>query len=317
MTAIAPPSRQSTLVTDYGFAYVYAEQELRVALAEKLDVLPFLQLHGDLSGSGSDTMRITFVDGIGWAEAFTALASEDQAITPTGFTTGFDTVTIARHGLGKAGTYTSEILSRQPEILLTQLKSKVPESVAKTYRELLMTSGAGITASVGAVTTAWDVDDHIAMLTHFTETEGYDGGRITAFFHPEQISDFRDSLRSEPSQMFPMQFEDQQAAKGSGFLFTMNNVDFYQSFDVNQAGGGHQGFAFGAGAFGRAVGGTAGLQVENPATAIIIPEAGLVIEERTDGGQNATRSWFANLYTGVGRADPTVVPQVRCLSIDN
>ena len=317
MTAVAAPAKYATTVGDLGFSYVFAAREIRTAIAEKLSAMPFLELYGDLAGSGSNTMRVTFIDGVGWAEAFTAMAAEDTSITPTGWTSGYDTVTVGRYGLGKAATYTNELLGRAGGPNLDYLKARIPESIEKTYRGLLMSSGAGISTAVGAVTTAWDVDDHIALGVAFNETDGYDGGRVSAIFHSEQMSDFRDSLRSEPSQMFAMQFEEQQALKGFGYQFTMNNIDFYSSNDVTQSGGGHQSFAFAPGAFGRAIASTGSLQVENPDRAIIIPQIGLVVEEKTSGGQNATRQWFANLYAGVGRADATVVPQFRCLSIDN
>lgn len=316
MTTLAPPIQFGDAQADLGFAYVFAGQGILQELQEKLNVLELgmMTLYGDLGGSGSDVVRITRMTGAGWAEAFQTMTSETDPIVATGIATDFDTLTIARHGLAKEETYQQAILGREKGVSLEALKAMVPASWLKTLRQKMAVAGSGIAASTGSVATAWSFDDELDAVAAFHETEGFEGLVIT-MRHPEQFTNLRESLRNEPAYQTPEVMNEIQALRPNGGSFNFLGFKNTASFDVVQSSGGHQGFAYAPGALGWIVANTTPIRVANPATAMYIPQFGMVIEDKSDGKQ-ATGRYDANSWFGVGVLDPTVFPQRRLLSVD-
>jgi hypothetical protein len=316
MTAITPPATHSQLVTDLGYAYVFAEQEIRRELADMLNVLQLgvVPLVGDAAGTGSDTIRVTRLGGVGWAEAMATLGSETAPITPTGFTTGFDVVSIARHGLAKEESYTAQILGREPAAMLEGLKALIPESWLKTFRQKVATAGASFADTVGTTGTVWTFDDELDLVAYFNETEGFEGNAVT-MRHPEQMTQLRESIRNEPNFQFPEITSALQSLRPGGTFVDFLGFRNFATHDVTNAGGDHQGFAFAPGAIGWAVASTLGVKVEDPEQALVIPEFGLVCEWKSTGNE-ATAQWDANAYFGVATADPSVAPQARIISLN-
>ena len=87
MATITSPATFAQLQPDVGFDYVYAEQAIRMEIAEELDVLGLglVQLWAELQGTGSDVARVTRMGGVGWQEAMVELAGETDPIVKTGF----------------------------------------------------------------------------------------------------------------------------------------------------------------------------------------------------------------------------------------
>ncbi len=317
MAVHTPPVVFSSTQADVGFPFVFAEQDIITEIADSLDVLGLgvVPLVGDLAGSGSDVVRVTRIGGVGWQLPFATMGSEVAAITASGFRTGFDTVAIARHGLRMQESQTNQILSREPEVLLEQLKTRIPQSWMKTFRQKVAAAGAGFSGAVGTTGTDWTFDDELALVAFFHETEGFEGEAIT-MRHPEQFTDLRQSIRVEPNFQFP-----EVTATIQGLVAGSGSFDFlgfrnFSTFDITQSGGDHQGFAMAPGAIGWAVASTLNVEVEDPDQALFIPEFGLVCEKKTDGN-TAQNEWNANAYFGVATADPSIAPQVRIVSIDD
>ncbi len=317
MATITPPATFAQVKADLGFAYVFASQEIRMELAEMLNVLQLgvVPLVGDLAGSGSDVVRVTRLGGVGWQEAMQTHTGETDPTTVTGFRTGFDTVSIARHGLAKTESYTNQILGREPMAMLAGLKTLIPASWLKTFRQKVMASGAGFTGSVGTTGTDWSFDDELALVTFFNETEGFNGDAVT-FRHPEQYSDLRESIRVEPNFQFPDITQRLQELRADGGAVDFLGFRNFASHDVTTSGGDHQGFAFMPGAIGWAVASSAPVKVEDPDQALFIPEFGLVCELKSTGN-TATARWDVNAYFGVANADPSVAAQTKIISINN
>ncbi len=317
MTNITPPNTFSQVKVDLGLPFVFAAQEIRMELAEMLNVLQLgvVPLVGDLAGSGSDIVRVTRLGGVGWQEAMQTHTGETDANTVTGFRTGFDTVAIARHGLSKEESYTNQILGREPMAMLAGLKTLIGPSWLKTFRQKVMTSGAGFTNSIGTSGSPWSFDDELATVTFFNETEGF-GGVATTFRHPEQYSDLRESIRVEPNFQFPditIRLQELRAGGGAVDFLGFRN---FASFDITNTGGDHVGFAFMPGAIGWAVASTVPVRVEDPDQALLIPEFGLICEWKSSG-RVATAQWDVNAYFGVANADPSVAAQTKLISINN
>ena len=315
MAIITPPATHGQITVDLGLPYIFAAQEIRRELADRLNLLQLgvVPLVGDAAGSGSDTIRVTRIGGVGWSEAMATLAGENDAITPTGFTTGYDTVTIARHGLAKSESYTAQILGREPAAKLAGLKSVIPNSWLKTFRQKVAVAGAGFSDTVGGSGSVWTFDDELDAVAYFNETEGFDGVAVT-MRHPEQFTQLRESVRNEPNFQFPEITVALQSLPGGAFMDWLGFRNF-STHDITEAGGDHQGFAFVPGAIGWAVASTMGVQVEDPDQALMIPDFGLVCESNTTGN-TATAQWDANAYFGVATADPSVAPQTRLISVN-
>lgn len=319
MGTITSPATFSQLQPDVGFDYVYAEQAIRMEIAEELDVLGLglVQLWAELQGTGSDVARVTRMGGVGWQEAMVELAGETDAIVKTGFRTGFDTVAIARHGLAKSESYQSALLSREPAVLLRALKELLPQSWLKTLRSKWTTVGASFADSVGTPGTAWTFTDELALVAYFHETEGFPGMAITGR-HPEQFTDLRTSIRAEPNFQFPEITQQIQGLRSGGGSFDFLGLRNFASFDVTDSGGDHQGFAYVPGAIGWAVVRTDELrmEVEDPDKALFVEDFGLVCEWKSDG-ETASAEFNANAWFGTGKADPSVAPQVRIVSVND
>lgn len=322
MAVIAPPATFGQLQPDLGFDYVYAEQMIRMELSEKLDVLGLglVQLWAELQGTGSDVARVTRMGGVGWQEAMVELAGETDPIVKTGFRTGFDTVAIARHGLGKSESYQSALLSREPAVLLRALKNLLPASWLKTLRLKWAAVGATFADSVGTPGTPWTFTDELALVAYFHETEGFEGGpgSVITGRHPEQYTDLRASIRAEPNFQFPEITQATQGLTGNGGSFDFLGLRNFSSHDVENSGGDHQGFAYVPGAIGWAVVRTGDLrdEVEDPEKALFVEDFGLVCEWKSEG-ETASAEFNANAWFGAAKADPTVAPQVRLVSIDD
>lgn len=317
MATYTAPTKFADTKSELGYAYVFAAEGIREEISDRLDVLRIglVRLEGDLVGSGSDVVRITRYGGLGYAEAMATMANETADITASGWTSGTDSLTIARHGLAKEESYTNQILSEPGEhVGLRQMAALCPMSWLKTLRQKMCTAGAGISDSIGSATAAWSFDDELDMLRAFEETEGFDGN-LVAVRHPEQLSDLRASLRNEPAYQFPEAMSALQSVRPNSAPFDFLGVRNWATFDVTASGGAHQGFAYVPGAIGWVVASTIPVRTQDP-DAIFIPEYGLVLEH-SSVGKSATARWDANAYFGVGLLDKSLFPQQKLVSIDD
>jgi len=316
-TTVTAPGSFAQAQTDLGQDYIFAVQAILEEINERTSVLQMMPLLGDLVGSGTDTVRIARYAGVGFAEAFTAMATETEQIVPTGWTTDVDTATIARYGLGKSETYQGSILNRADGVDLDLLVAKVPESVEKTMRDLMFTTMATITGVVGTASTAWTMDDEINLVTNFNETSGFQGA-VQTWRHSEQFSDLAASLRNEPAMQEPGVLSAIQGLKVGGGAFQFLGFDNHSSNDVTASGADHIGAAFAPGAIGRVVASTMPLQgrVRDPSRAMLIPQIGLVIEWDSTSG-TATAKFDANGWWGTALLSSTLFPQFRIRSIND
>ena len=93
-----PPIAHGDLESTVGFSYVFAAKDIDIAMADALDVmgLGLVRLVGGFEGSGSDTMRVEYIDGVGFDRAMTAISGETDAITPSAPTLGYTEVALAQ-----------------------------------------------------------------------------------------------------------------------------------------------------------------------------------------------------------------------------
>lgn len=323
MTAISAPSTHAQLDSAGAtYAFWFAQQAIEQALAERLNALDagLARFYGDLTGSGSDTLRITSVDNIGWAEAMSA-PGETSAVSATGYDVVNDDITVARYSLEKTQSYMNRALLRSGGIDLDTLVSSIADSWFATLMTLVCSTGATISTSKGTTNTAWTVDDEISLVSGFMLTEGYAGGAVTVR-HPEQYEDLRASLRTEAAYKFPEAFAATQTTAGVGFgrpgggLDNWLGLNNFMSHKVNQSSPDHVGFAYGPGGIGFATADMGLADVNNPAQSIRVPQYGLVVEISSNPSTGVSKA-TANCLLGVALRDTTVAPQFKLLSVDD
>ena len=322
-TTVLAPSSFAQAQADLGFAYVFAAQEIREEIVERLNVLDMglVDAVGEFTASGSDTLRLTRYGGLGFAERMQAMASETDPIVATGHTTAFDTLTVARYGLAKEETLQGMVLNRADSVSLDLMQAKVPQSFLATIRHQLAVAGSQLAGSVGTSGAAWTYDDELELRAAFIETLGFDtlGQTVYSVRHPEQFTDLANSLRSEPAfQGSDLLRQLLGLVRGDGGAIDVLGLRSFGSFDVQESGGDHQGFAYVGGALIWGAPSTAGLQgkVSDTGDHVIIPEIGTILR-RTGEGRTATERFDVNSWFGVDSVDPSLFPSFKLVSVND
>jgi hypothetical protein len=315
MTTQAAPFAHGNFESDLGFSYVFAAQDILLELHDAMDLmaLGIVPLVGDFAGSGTDTIRVSHMGGMGWELEMAALASETDTISPSSITTGYATVALGMYGLGHQETYKQQILSREPKVLLDAIKAQVPKSYLATWRSVYCTAGAGFSTAIGSASAYNSVDDLLDFIAVFRENPG--SGRPKIVAHTVQGSKLLESARNEPAfQAAAATFQVQQGMSDSMQMlpnFLGLGVDFALTNEVGQAASAYQGFGHSVGGVGWAVASTGSLKVANPQGAILVPELGIVIEEQTDGSRQSIRGYEARAFFGIAAGSSDVFVQRR------
>ena len=320
---IIAPSTFAQNQGDLGYSYVFAALDILEQITEKLDVLDagLLTALGEFTQTGSDTIRITRFTGLGHAERMTAMASETDPIVATGFSTAFDTLTVARYGLAKEESMGAMLFGRNQSVTLQDMQAMAPDSFLATVRYLLAVAGSGISSTIGTSGSAWSYDDELEIRSSYSETEGFDqlAQQVYSVRHPEQFTDLAHALRNEPAfqgsellrQLLGLQ-------RGENGAIDVIGLRSFQSHDVQASGGDHLGFTY--------VGGAA--VIGSPSTAVLAPRLSsdkvhIVIDElgtvmtRSGDGSTTVERFDMNSWVGVGFLDPTLFPQYRIRSVND
>jgi hypothetical protein len=323
MATIVSPGSHAQTESTVGFSYVFTGNKIRQEITEQLNVLGMglVSLEGELTGQGSDTLRVTRFGALGFAETMTAMTTETQAITPTGYTINSDSITIGRYGLAKEQTYQDQMLQRAEAVGLAQMGALAPQSWLATMRDALCTVGASFASGAGTSGSAWDYDEELELIALFHETEGFDPAvhfPVTVR-HPEQYTDFRNAIRNEPGLQNDASLQQALlglAGKEAGGAFNFLGLRNFASHDVDASGGDHVGFAYVPGAIAWVTASTLPIAVANPATTVFIPEFGIVIEYKSTGSI-ATAAFDMNAWFGLAKLSATIAPQFKITSVND
>lgn len=312
MTAMyAPATYEQAKAAGWAHNYIFAAERMRMALEDSLDAMALgtVPLLGDLSGSGSDTIRIRSVGGIGWNRRFQTLASETDTATPSAFDAGYTEVAVAPVALAHSESYLNQSLNGGRNwITLDELKALVPVSWLATWRYKMAVVGATFSTAVGSASRAMMVDD-VIDLRAAARTSKATGKRLGGLVDPNQINQLLESIRSEPAfQNSKMDFESVQGTDQQILRNVLGlNIDLGVTDDVVQDAGAYQGFAGTDGSIGWAVASSSPIKVANPQGAIYIPQFGLVIEEQVGGQGQGVRGYQARAAFGLAKASNTGV----------
>jgi hypothetical protein len=323
-TTVNPPISHAQAYGTLGHAYVFAQQEILMALEDGLDVLGLgiIPLMGDLAGSGSDTLRVTDLGEVGWNLPMTALTGETEAVTPSTVQLGYEELTIGMYGLAQSETYMRQVLGRPADgVSLDRLKGMVPMSWLATLRQLVCTTGAGMATAVGSATAPLSVDDHLDLATVYRTTMGSQAP--WAMIDGVQLDQLMRSYRNEPAfgnsagefaALLGIKMDGGSIAQRHPNLAGMG-IDFAVTDDIVQSGGARQGFSTTRGGIGYGIANTSPIKPANTNGAIYIPNFGLFIEELSDRGRQTQREYRATAFLGAMLGSTRVFPQRRLISI--
>ena len=311
MATITPPITHGQTEGITGYSYVFAEQEIRESFKDRFDAVQMglVSLWGDVAGTGSDTLRVTYIDGTGLDVAMDALANENSSITPKNVVLDYSELTVAQYGIGYSDTYMQQALSREPAVSLDALKAKAPGNWIATIRNLACTVGAGFTSvTVGDTSSDLSIDDMIDLQTVFSEKLGStERGLPIVTLSPQQVTQLRASAAANAA--YKNSIAEFASVIGYGSVSSNEQPNFLglgyalaQTDAVTTSGGAYRGFAISPGAIGWGRASTTPIRTANPAGTIYIPEFGLIVEEIVTGAAQATREWQARAMIGVAAA---------------
>jgi hypothetical protein len=317
MASIPPPALAGAVNTEVGFAYTFAQIAIQRRLEDALNVSQtgLVRLVGDAAGTGSDTLRVTNIGGVGFNEPMTALASETAAITPSPFDLGYSTVTIADYGLAYEESYKAQVLGREPAAMLDALVQTMPDSWLRTLRDLVATTIAGFSSAVGSAGDVMDFDIYLDFLQASRETLG--SGRPVVMLHPRQMTQLIESVRSEGALSLNVSEFGALTGVQNGSQVYPNafgmGADIMISDSVTTGGGAYIGGGYSVGGIGYAVGSTAGVRARG-IDAIRLPQFGTIITFPSSSSVNGKETAEARSFLGVAAGSSDVFLQRRILS---
>lgn len=326
MTTINAPFTHAQLEGDLGSAYELAD-EIRLRTAEELDVLSqagLLKLEGDLAGSGSDTIRVRNLGGIGFAATMTTVANETATVAPSTMVTGYDSIALGIHRYKLTESYTASGLRAPGVPSFRDLTMWTPGTIARKIRQMWAALGATITLSTGGTGTALDISDWLTLGAIFsTSVASYPLGRPKVALHPQQLyhqtNGLQPSARAETALIYggPSTFGDNQGVGSSQILpnWLSLGMDIVISDDVTDDATDYQGFAYRPGSLGYAVMSTGQVETVWPEQTMRLPTLGAIIEWLTDGQAQTVLGFQATMWLGMALGSTSVWgPQYRVIS---
>lgn len=284
-------------------SYVLAQQRLQLAMMDSLDPIATMMasLKGDVAGSGSDTLRVTDIDNVGFARRFSDLASETDTIPASSLALGYTDLTVALSGLAHEETYQRQILSQVEGYSLDDLIAMVPMSWAATLRYKACVTALSIATAVGSTSTYASVDDYIDLVTAFHETLGAGARGVPVnTFAPQILTRLLASFRSEPAFQASLEgFSATQGVRTSQLIqnFAGMGMDIALTDDVQQSGGAYQGFSATPGGIGWGRASTDKIRPSGAGRAMYMPQYGLFLEE-ISRGENGKARYEARTWVG-------------------
>jgi hypothetical protein len=328
MTSVSGPAifnDANGMITDFGLAKIVLGDLAMARLVNRFNPLTdgIVVPYGDLAGMKTATLGIPNWTGTGFGATMAAASSETSDTSLSSFTTGQDTIGVARQELAYGQSFDTLVLGggRGP-LDWPALAESMVDSTIKRFRTLGDTAGATISGSVGSASRDNNYDDVIALSVAFRETSGFslEFGAPKCVLHSEQMSGINAAIRAEPGLQMPEVHADRFAARdNAGFQGTLCGIDFYQNNSVVDSSSVWQGYAGQTGFLGIAVGNPAALSELPPAGAqhlYDVPALGLSVWIQVSPG-TATVKVYAYALLGLALMSSTVRPSFRLIGINN
>jgi hypothetical protein len=251
------------------------ENEVRAVLADMASIrnTGALLYAGDVAGIGSKSMRLRFAD---WgANTPFATATDGAEVSATAITPTTVDVTVGRSALRYDITDLASMTGLGLDIDPFTIAQKMAMSAEARINQIVCATFASASNSVGTSGVDMSVDDFYDAMFQL-ESESNDG-EFYCILHPQQLSDLRDSLRSESNNAlaFSPATEDMLAIKGQGFAGRFGGVDIFKSAYVTESAGNKIGAMMSRGGVAYAVGtprplAGAGVEIRPAGTPIVV-----------------------------------------------
>ena len=251
------------------------ENEVRAVLADMASIrnTGALLFAGDVAGIGSKVMRMRYAD---WgANTPFASATDGADVASATLTPSTVDITVGRSALRYDITDLAAMTGLGIDIDPFTIAQKMAMSAEARINQIICATFTAATNSVGSSGVDMSVDDfYDAMFQLESESNN---GEFYCILHPQQLSDLRDSLRSESNNAlaFSPATEDMLAIKGQGFAGRFGGVDIFKSSYVNEVTGDKVGAMMSRGGIAYAVGtprplAGAGVEIRPAGTPVVV-----------------------------------------------
>lgn len=313
MSTVASPISHSVSTTgfaDAGWRQSYAlEGSIREKLMDSLDLFStgFIPLVGDLENSGSTTMRMRFLDAIGFGLSMAAAADENSSVTPSNITATYAEVSIGKYSLAYLNTYVNQIVKTAGELTTDSLAEMIVRSYIATRMDAVATAIQSAPTDSGTSGTALTFDDWLDATYYFDGLEG-SVPFLIGMIKGIQWSHLKAAYRDEPAFQMPEAADEVLSqAGGPGFKGVRLGIATYVSSRVANSGGNSNGAVWAPGAVVWAKGSTANIDPSAPAEKVTnLADLGLIIEKGGVAG-DATGRVDGNAFFGVGLGDTELI----------
>ena len=251
------------------------ENEVRAILADTASIRNSgaLLFAGDVAGIGSKVMRMRYANW-GAATPF-ATAADGADVTASTLTPSTADITVGRSALRYDITDLAAMTGLGLDIDPFSIAQKMSLSAEARINEIICATFASASNSVGTSGVDMSVDDFYDAMFQL-ESEDNDG-QFYCVLHPQQLSDLRDSLRSESNNAlaFSPATEDMLMAKGQGYAGRFGGVEIFKSSYVNESAGDKIGAMMSRGGVAYAIGtprplAGAGVEIRPAGTPVIV-----------------------------------------------
>ena len=246
----------SNLETDLRLAAII-EREIHALLTDQasLRTSGAISFMGDVSGMGSDTMRVRYA-GLDGYDSFSATAAENTDVAETSLTDASADIAVVRAALRyDIGDLANLTGVPGADVDPFRLAASMVGSFDQYFNALVGDAIDSATEFVGATTVNLSVDNWFAAMAKLEVASV--PGPYFAILAPQQMADLKQSLRSENNALQEMTAtQDLMKIFGQGFVGNFLGVNTYVSTDLNTANAGNDsvGGMFGDGALGFAIG---------------------------------------------------------------
>ena len=251
------------------------ENEVRAILADTASIRNSgaLLFAGDVAGIGSKVMRMRYANW-GAATPF-ATAADGADVSASTLTPSTADITVGRSALRYDITDLAAMTGLGLDIDPFSIAQKMSLSAEARINEIICATFSSASNSVGTSGVDMSVDDFYDAMFQL-ESEDNDG-QFYCVLHPQQLSDLRDSLRSESNNAlaFSPATEDMLMAKGQGYAGRFGGVEIFKSSYVNESAGDKIGAMMSRGGVAYAIGtprplAGAGVEIRPAGTPVIV-----------------------------------------------
>lgn len=274
--------------------------EIGALLADRASLYghPAIPLVGDLTGSGSDTLRYRLIglDGYDEMASQTGLQAEIKEVLPESLDDAKVDIALVRAAINREVSDLAQLTQfGAPDVDPYRLAESTVGAFLMYFTSQVATAGASFSSTVGSATRDMDVSDFYDAL--FTLELANVSGPYVAVLHPRQVADWQASLRSEPNALsIAPATQDALMAKGQGSIGSFMGVDIFKSSKITSGGGARKGFMMGYGAMGYAIGKPS--RFVGSSEVMMPPGVPISIEFEREAAKSLTRL-VASAYCGV------------------